>query len=235
LQAEEQTRQAAETRAAELAQREKQLQDELAAFAKAEEDQIARLNSLRAQTAEKQAAALQSTAVHAENQIAFEEAHARLLEQEQAQKVAEARAAELAQQEQQLNAQLESLRANEQEQITRIDDLKSRVREQEEALQYVLNEAKRQANEHESRIAELQQARAQTEAQARERAGLAESLMDEINALESVNSDMVLDLFDEQPPDEIKGIEPMFDLGAFESNDQVERLRRSRCPGWKSI
>jgi HEAT repeat protein len=58
--------------------------------------------------------------------------------------------------------------------------------------------------------------------------------MNEINTLESVNSDIVLDLLDEQPPDEIKGIEPMFDLGAFESNDQVEEIAPVEVP-WLEI
>jgi hypothetical protein len=190
------------------------------------------LNSLSAQAAEKQAS-LQSAAIQAENEIAFEEADAHTLEHEQVQQ-AGTRATELAQQEQQLNEQLESLRASEREQMTRIDELKSRVREQEETLRHVLNEAQRQANDEESRIAELQQARAQTEAQARERAALADSLTHEIRTFEPAESDGVLELLDEPQTKEIKGIEPVIEQGSLESYNQVKEIAPAEVP-WLQI
>jgi hypothetical protein len=197
LQEQAQARQAARARATELAEQEQALQDELAALTADEQAQVLRLQSMRARTEEQRAGVLDVS-----------ETEARVRNQEQAREKAEARAAEFARTEQALNDRLNALRADEAAQVARVEELKSRVREHEDTIRQVLNEAQRQANDEESRIAELQLAKAQSEAQARERAARAEALQQEIKSFEPAEFDTVLAPLDEEPREETKAIQP---------------------------
>jgi hypothetical protein len=118
--------------------------------------------------------------------------------------------------------------------MARVEELKSRVREQEESIRHIVNEAQRQANDEESRIAELEVARAQTETQARERAARAEWLQQEIKALDSGKSDAVLDLTDEENPSEIKAIEPILNQTPLANEVVTQAIAPAEVP-WLQI
>jgi hypothetical protein len=211
LRAQEEARQAAQNRAAELTAKEQLLHDDLALLTATEAEHLARLESIRAKLEEKQATLPN-----------LKQAEARLVAQEEARQAAEARAAELAREEQELNERLHSLGVDEAALMIRVEELKSRVREQEESIRHVLNEAQRQANDEESRIAELQLARAQSETQARERAVREESLQQQIRAFNADKSDAVLELTDEAHPSKIKAIEPILNQVSFVNEDATD-------------
>jgi hypothetical protein len=126
------------------------------------------------------------------------------------------------------------LRADEEAQMARLEEIKSRVRQQEEAIRHVLNEAQRQTDDEQSRIAELQRTRDRSESQARERAVRSESLAQEIKAFEPGETDGVLELIDDDDANNVKAITPLAEQDSDQATGQIKEIAPLEVP-WLEI